>query len=554
MSASSKKKLRKEQNAAAMTQKQQQAQKDAKSLKRYTLIFAVSMLLIVALVIGIVLYNPIDRALDRNSVALTVGDHEVNTTMLSYFYVDEINAYYSQIQSQYGEYAFLYAGILGLDLNRPLDQQEHPDEEDLTWAGFFVRNAIDKAQRLYSLYLKATEVGHKLTDEESKAVESTMQNLDLYAKYYYGYSSLESYLRACYGNSATEESYHEYETIKAMAESYYNKHYEGLEYDNDDYREFEKDKKEDYNAYTFSSYQILVNSYLDSKDGTKDEEGNINYTDAQLDAARKAALADAEALANGKYKDIAAFDKAIAALKVNEKKKDVASTLNKNQLGGKNIPNEDLRKWIAESRKEGDLTIIPITAKEEDDKEVITGYYVVRYESMTENLEQMVNIRHILLDIKTVKDKDGKQVFDEIDKAKVLKDAEKILDDFRNGKDTSAEEFGEIAKKKSVDGTKTNGGIVKDLYPGMVGDALKDFEAWCFADGRKAGDTDIVLSDHGYHIIYFESFDEFNYRDYMINANMRTEATDKWATGIADGYKAVIGDLSRMDTGRSMIQ
>ena len=51
MSASSKKKLRKEQNAAAMTEKQLQEQKEAKKLRLYTGIFAVAiavMILVVA--------------------------------------------------------------------------------------------------------------------------------------------------------------------------------------------------------------------------------------------------------------------------------------------------------------------------------------------------------------------------------------------------------------------------------------------------------------------------------------------------------------------------
>jgi len=295
----------------------------------------------------------------------------------------------------------------------------------------------------------------------------------------------------------------------------------------------------------------MVNNYFNSKDGVIDENGNINYTDAQKEAAKKAALADAETLAKGKYKDIAAFDKAISALEIN-KDKTVSSTLTENQLG-KGIGSEDLSKWLFEERKEGDLTIIPIKV-EEDGKEVINGYYVIRYERMTENLDQMVNIRHILLDIETVEDKDGNKSFDETDKAKVLKDAEKILEDFKNGKDTSAKAFGELAMKKSVDGTKTTGGVVEDIYVGMLGDGLKDLEAWCFEDGRKAGDTGIVLSEHGYHIIYFENYDEMNYRDFTINNDMRTESTDNWATGITDGYNCVSGDLSRMDTGRSMLQ
>jgi len=551
MSASSKKKLRKEQYEAALTEKQQKAQKDAKSLKRYTLIFAVSMLLIVALVIGIVLYNPIDRALDNSSVALSVGDYKVNTTMLSYYYVDEINAYYTELTNEYGDNTYIYAALLGLDLTQPLDKQEFPDEEGLTWAEYFIRQGITKAHRRYSLYLEATEAGHKLTEEEENEIDDAMATLDLYARYYYGYSSLDSYLRACYGNSATEETYLEYETINAIAESYYNSYYDGQDYDSNDYREYEKEKPQLYNAYTYSVYQIMYSNYLNSEDAVKDENGYMNYTEAQKEAARKSALADAEELLKGNYKDIEAFDAAISALAIN-KDKTVSSTLTEDQIGN-GISSEELSKWLFEEREEGDLTMIPINA-EEDGKEVINGYYVIRYKSMSENLEQMVNIRHILLDIKTVEDEDGHTSFDEEDKAKVLEDAQKILEDFRNGSDTSPEAFGKLATEKSVDGTKTTGGVVEDIYIGMMADELKDFEAWCFEEGRKAGDTDIVLSEYGYHIIYFESYDELNYRDAMIDGAMRAEAADKWATEIVEDYKLVEGDLARLDTSLIMGQ
>ena len=105
MSASSKKKLRKEQNAAALTEKQLKEQKDAKSLKRYTLTFVVCMVLIVALGLGIVLYNPVDRLLDNKTIALTVGNNKLNTTMMNYFLADAIEEVRAEYQEAYGDYS-----------------------------------------------------------------------------------------------------------------------------------------------------------------------------------------------------------------------------------------------------------------------------------------------------------------------------------------------------------------------------------------------------------------------------------------------------------------
>ena len=62
MSASSKKKLRKEQAAATMTQKQQAAAKEAKKLKIYTVTFWVILALCVSLVAGVALKNTLKAA------------------------------------------------------------------------------------------------------------------------------------------------------------------------------------------------------------------------------------------------------------------------------------------------------------------------------------------------------------------------------------------------------------------------------------------------------------------------------------------------------------
>ena len=54
MSASAKKKLRKEENAAQLTEKQLKAQKEAKKLKTYTTIFVIAIA--VVLVAGLVIW------------------------------------------------------------------------------------------------------------------------------------------------------------------------------------------------------------------------------------------------------------------------------------------------------------------------------------------------------------------------------------------------------------------------------------------------------------------------------------------------------------------
>ena len=94
MSASSKKKLRKEQEAAKLTEKQLTAQKEAKKNSLYTTIFVVVMaaILVIALVVGVKQTLTNSGIREKNTVALTVGEHELNSVEMNYFFVDDENA------------------------------------------------------------------------------------------------------------------------------------------------------------------------------------------------------------------------------------------------------------------------------------------------------------------------------------------------------------------------------------------------------------------------------------------------------------------------------
>lgn len=84
--------------------------------------------------------------------------------------------------------------------------------------------------------------------------------------------------------------------------------------------------------------------------------------------------------------------------------------------------------------------------------------------------------------------------------------AQKIYDEWLAG-DKTEEHFGELANKYSDDnnGNVTNGGIYTFVEEG---DMVEDFNSWCFEEGRKPGDTDIVKTQFGYHVMYFVGSEE----------------------------------------------
>ncbi len=92
-----------------------------------------------------------------------------------------------------------------------------------------------------------------------------------------------------------------------------------------------------------------------------------------------------------------------------------------------------------------------------------------------------VDIRHILLDNE--------------------EEAKALLENFRSWKDTSEPRFAELAHDRSLDeGSALTGGAYRDLEQGQLVQVL---DAWCFDETRKPGDTELIHTDCGWHILYF---------------------------------------------------
>ena len=135
MSASSKKKLRKAQEAELLTEKQIAAKAEAKKLKIFSTIMVVVLAVMVVFAAYTAISNGVMRTgmLQRGTTAVTVGDHEINAVEYNCFYNDAVYNFYSQ----YGS----YASLLGLDVTKPLDQQVYDENEGTTWADAFKQSA-----------------------------------------------------------------------------------------------------------------------------------------------------------------------------------------------------------------------------------------------------------------------------------------------------------------------------------------------------------------------------------------------------------------------------
>lgn len=543
MSSSKKKQLRKEQY---MTERQIASAQEAKKLKRYTVTFWVVIALVASIFVGAVAANPIKNVIYQNTDSITVGDHTLTSVEANYFFIDAVNAFVNQYSS--------YINYTGLNTSKPLDEQITNKETGATWADDFMDSAKENIKQTYALYDAAVKANHKMTEDEEKTLDSQLSTMKIYAQIY-GYSNLNSYLRAVYGNGSNEESYREYLRVSAVASSYYSAYSKSLEFSDKELEDFQIKAPYEYNSYTFASYYLSYTKFL--KDGEKDDKGNITYSDEIKKAAREEAKKYADQLAEGSYETLAKFDEAIKELdkKITGSDKSTAtSTKNEDVLYSK--VNSSFRDWIIGKvedqdtkkdsskddddvqyveRKEGDLTVIEYSSGSGDNK-VINGYYVLRYEGFTRNDFAMKNVRHILVMFQGgTKDSNGNTTYSADEKKAAKKEAEQLLAQWKKG-DKTAESFGELANKESDDnnGKVTDGGLYKDVYPGQMVDA---FEDWCYDDNRQVGDTGIIETEYGYHVMYFEGNSETTYRNYMITNALRSKTVTSWRDALVEAIK-----------------
>ena len=137
------------------------------------------------------------------------------------------------------------------------------------------------------------------------------------------------------------------------------------------------------------------------------------------------------------------------------------------------------------------------------DEELAAYFQEHREELEAQGIQQgsyLVNVRHILIKVEGgVENADGTITFpNETLAAEAYAKAEKILQMYLDS--PTEERFGQLAKEYTADGNGDKGGLYTDVYAGQM---VKTFNDWCFDEGRQVGDTGIVTTRFGYHIMYF---------------------------------------------------
>ena len=160
----------------------------------------------------------------------------------------------------------------------------------------------------------------------------------------------------------------------------------------------------------------------------------------------------------------------------------------------------------------------------------------------------IVDVRHVLLvpEGGTTDGTTGETTYTDAEWDACKQAAEKLLKEWKAGEATE-ESFATMANEHSKDpGSNTTGG----LYEGIMQDSpyVEPFLNWCMDSKNKKGDTGLVKTEYGYHIMYMSaSSDYWAYEATMayisdVTEKMLNEATEKWPAKI-DMSKACLVSL-----------
>lgn len=452
--------------------------------------------------------------------AATYGDEKINVAEYNYFY----NRVYSQaVQvSQYYDQQQQGAGSSYFDTTVDPVEQEYTNEdapEDVeTWADYFRVMAHETAFQYKTIYNKATseeakKAGFKITDEQQKemddAIKETMTTLEESAAT--NDFSLNNYIAKTQAEGLTAETYKEILVMEHTVQYYLewfqeNATEEITDKDVKDYYEANKD------SYDLASLRFFTISYAAAEEGS--ESTDPVYTKKEAKALAEQFIAEVSDEASFK----AAAEKYAPPSLADQYKADSATlsgNLTKNDLTSLS---EDLAEWaFGKNRATNDIKAFDIASQE--------AYYIMMVVTPAAKDTQTAgaDVRHLLVEAATVDEEGNALSEDKIaeNKAKAKEEAEKLYEEWKSGKATE-NTFAELVTANTDDtASAETGGLYEDIN--STSSYVPEFLDWALAE-HKVGDTGIIETDYGYHIMYYVGADKMQKWESDVRAEISSNA------------------------------
>lgn len=443
--------------AQERAEKQKEQEKLRRRQKRIKIAAAILVPCFAVVLIGAIVLGSLSAAgkFLRSTISVTSDSYEIDNAMMSYFFNSQVQYYLSNTSSS------------SIDQTKSLKSQKYSDSQ--TWFDYFMASTKAQVQQLVVLAEAAKAEGMELTAEEKESIESQLNAIDQQAQAQG--TTFNKYIASIYGNGVTREDVQRCLELYTLANSFYEQKYNGFTYSDEVLESYFEENQQTLTVYSYKSYTINAEFDIDASDDVKNEA----LAAAKASADELAACTTSEAFDAW----VEAFLKETGEDDEEEIAKTLESTLNEDTTYSSS---SEIAKWAYEDgRKAGDTKVIEGTNK-------YAVALLVKAPAREEYLTK--NVRHILFTEDTYGSAEA-----------ALNQATTVRKEFSNGEQT-AEAFGALAEKYSEDtGSSTNGGQYLNIRKGQMVEA---FEDWCFDEARTVGETGIVETDYGYHLMYFE--------------------------------------------------
>lgn len=430
------------------------------------------------------------------SVVATVDGQKISIGMYDYYYAS-IVSYYEQYAS-YGYYS--------LDTTKDYSKQYTTDDDGnkISWQKFFETEALKEVEQITTYYSKALEEGVTLTSAQKKTIEKQISTLKDSASQ--NDVSLDQYIKANFGTYCSED------TIRIMLEQYYlSANYKGkfkseTKVTDNDVDKYYNDHKNDYKKIEF---YYIASPY----DATDDNSKNESIKTAEKIMAKMKDKKSVIALVPEVYssyidsqvKSSMEQDSTLTEKKAREEAVKSYESNVVTTVSGSDSPFDDkMNTWLfSDDTKVG-------SKKYYIDESAGYIYIVLKTSKASVEEDETYTVRHILVAPESGNNSSSstseKTEYTDEQWAAAKKKADSILAKF-NKTDKSEYEFAKLAEQYSTDSASTSSGS-NDSFGGLyesvtLGQMVPDFEKWSIDDSRKYGDTGIVKSDYGYHIMFF---------------------------------------------------
>ena len=458
----------------------------------------------------------------KTTTAATIDGEKYTAAEVEYYYQTAYRNFVSNSQYSY------FLSYLGLNTNATLKSQsinstaaamlgiELPDADaesaeadseadplaptGMTWHDYFLDEALDN-MRVIQAALKAAEAeGFQYPAGVQAQYDDNMDALKAVAAA--SGISVSQYLKGNFGAGVTEKVYGEQLMRVLRYSAYADAYQDSLTYSDS---ELEEAYGADRNTYDHVSYEVV--SFSGAAESTTDDEGNtVEPTEEEAAAALEAAQDLAQTVLDG-FQDGGDLE---------ELANENDGTYSKNENGTYSAGSV-MSEWLYDSaRKSGDASTLADG----------TVQYVVVFHDRFRDENPTIDIRHILVSLGTGSIAEGEEGYEDQQaqlKADAHAKAEELLAQWQSGEATE-DSFAALALKESTDGSKYDGGLYTEVYQGQM---VTEFNDWCFDTARQSGDTGVVDTQYGSHVMYFSGVNAARWQT-QVAANLRTEAYTAW--------------------------